>query len=272
MREEAEKRLPMKSLDQKLESCYDLWAFSQIAEAVGQPEDAEYFRKKSEDLFTEVWRGHFMDITPDFHIMKANGLYQGTKWQYRWAMPGYMDKMIEWVGKEKLADELEQFFAEDHYNQGNEPDIHTPFLFNILGRPEMAQKVVRKFLTDDTAVHRYGGNAEYPEPYIGRAFKNSVDGLAFEMDEDDGTMSAWYIFSTMGFYPVVVGSNEYEVISPLFDKVTIKSGNSRFTIKTKGRKSQDDIIKTISVDGKPLERWSITHDMIQSGSTVEIGY
>ena len=92
------------------------------------------------------------------------------------------------------------------------------------------------------------------------------------MDEDDGTMSAWYIFSTMGFYPVVVGSNEYEVISTLFDKVTIKSGNSRFTIKTKGRKSQDDIIKTISVDGKPLKRWSITHDMIRNGSTVEIGY
>lgn len=272
MKSEAEKRLPMKSLDQKLESCYDLWAFSQIAAAMGQKEDAELFMKKSEDLFAEVWKGHFMEITPDFHIMKANGLYQGTKWQYRWAMPGYMDKMIEWVGKEKLADELEQFFAEDHYNQGNEPDIHTPFLFNVLGRPEMAQKVVRKFLTDDTAVHRYGGNAEYPEPYIGRAFKNSVDGLAFEMDEDDGTMSAWYIFSTMGFYPVVVGSNEYELISPLFDKITIKSGDSRFTIKTKHRKSQDDIIKTISVDGKPLERWSITHDMIRNGSTVEIGY
>lgn len=272
MREEAQKRLPMKSLDQKLESCYDLWAFCRIAESVGRQEDAELFRKKSEDLFEQVWREHFMEITPDFHIMKANGLYQGTKWQYRWAMPAYMDKMMAWVGKDKLADQLEQFFAEDHYNQGNEPDIHTPFLFNVLGRPEMAQKIVRKFLTDDSAVHRYGGNAEYPEPYVGRAFRNSVDGLALEMDEDDGTMSAWYVFSSMGFYPLVVGSGEYEVVSPLFDKITIKTGDSCFIIRTRGRKSQDDIIKTISVDGKPLERWSVTHDMIRNGSEVVITY
>ena len=272
MKEEAVERLPMKSLDQKLESCYDLWAFSQIAEVTGHHEDALSFRKQSEDLFAEIWKGHFMEITPDFHVMKANGLYQGTKWQYRWAMPAYMDKMSEWVGKEKLADELEQFFAENHYNQGNEPDIHTPFLFNLVGRPEMTQKIVRKYLTDDSTIHRYGGNAEYPQPYIGRAFKNAVDGLAFEMDEDDGTMSAWYLFSTMGFYPVTVGSNEYEVFSPLFDKIVIKNGKTVFTIKTTGRKSPDDIIKTISVDGKPLERWSITHDMIKSGSTVVIGY
>ena len=92
------------------------------------------------------------------------------------------------------------------------------------------------------------------------------------MDEDDGTMSAWYLFATMGFYPVTVGSNEYEIFSPLFDKIVIKNGKTVFTIKTAGRKSPDDIIKTISVDGKPLERWSITHDMIKSGSTVVIGY
>ena len=272
MKAEAEKRLPMKSLDQKLESCYDLWAFSRIAEAAGHPEDAALYGRRSEELFEEVWKGHFMEVTPDFHIMKSNGLYQGTKWQYRWAMPAYMDKMMKWVGKDRLADQLEQFFAEDHYNQGNEPDIHTPFLFNTLGRPEMAQKTVRKFLTDDSAVHRYGGNAEYPEPYVGRAFRNTPDGLAFEMDEDDGTMSAWYVFSAMGFYPVVVGTNEYEVVSPLFDRITIKSGKACFTIRTKGRMSQEDTIKTISTDGRPLERWSITHDMIRNGSEVVISY
>ncbi len=272
MKSEAETGLPMKYPDQKLESCYDLWAFSNIAEAAGHPEDAATFRRKSEEIFEDVWKDMFMEVTPDFHIMKNNGLYQGTKWQYRWAMPAYMDKMMEWTGKEKLADELERFFAEDHYNQGNEPDIHTPFLFNALGRPEMAQKVVRKYLSDDSAVHRYGGNAEYPEPYVGRAFRNAVDGLAFEMDEDDGTMSAWYVFSAMGFYPVVVGSNEYEMVSPVFDKVTIKSGKARFRIKTKGRKDADDMIKAISVNGRPLDGWSITHDMISSGSTVLIRY
>ncbi len=272
MREEALKRLPMKSLDQKLESCYDLWAFSRIAEATGHHDDAVSFGQKSLDLFAEVWKGHFMEITPDFDVMKANGLYQGTKWQYRWAMPVYIDKMVEWVGKEKLADELERFFADDLYNQGNEPDIHAPYIFNKLGRPELAQMTVRKYLSDDSAVHRYGGNAEYPEPYIGRAFRNTVDGLAFEMDEDDGTMSAWYVFSSMGFYPMVAGTDEYEVVSPLFDKVTIGTGRSCFTIRTKGRRTHEDLIKTISVDGKPLERWSLTHDMIRNGADVIIRY
>ena len=55
--------------------------------------------------------------------MKGNGLYQGTRWQYRWAVPIYADKMIEWVGREQLADELSEFFRLQLFNQGNEPDM-----------------------------------------------------------------------------------------------------------------------------------------------------
>jgi len=93
-----------------------------------------------------------MTITPSFSRMKNNGLYQGTRWQYRWSVPIYADKMIAWVSEEQ---------------------------------PARTDSVVHALLTDDTMVHRYGGNAEYPVPFVGRAFRNLPDGYAPEMDEDD---------------------------------------------------------------------------------------
>ena len=65
-----------------------------------------------------------------------NGLYQGSRWQYRWAAPQYVDRMIEWVGRDSLCAQLSYFFDNNLYNQGNEPDIHVPFLFNRFGAPE----------------------------------------------------------------------------------------------------------------------------------------
>ena len=77
--------------------------------------------------------------------------------------------MIEWAGRDSLCSQLSYFFDNSLYNQGNEPDIHVPFLFNRLGAPERSQAIVRRLLTDDNMIHVYGGNAEYPVPYVGRA-------------------------------------------------------------------------------------------------------
>ena len=72
-------------------------------------------------------------MNPDstYSKMRQNGLYQGTKWQYRWAAPQYVSKMAEWKGEDTLAAELSEFFDRKMFNQGNEPDIHTPFMFNL---------------------------------------------------------------------------------------------------------------------------------------------
>ena len=121
-------------------------------------------------------------------------------------------------------------------------------------------------------IHLYGGNAEYPEPFIGRAFQNKVDGLAPEMDEDDGTMSAWYIFSSMGFYPVIAGEDSYEIFSPLYDRIVIRSGNARITIRTKGRKNSDDAIKGITVDGRPLCGFRLPGNCIRKNCRITIIY
>ena len=137
MKQEME-RLPMRSPDQKMESAYDLWAMAKIAEIIGEKADSEQYRQRSVSHFEETWKKEFMNVTPAFEVMKNNGLYQGTRWQYRWAAPQYIDKMIEWVGQDSLRSQLTYFFDHHLYNQGNEPDIHVPYLFKrlveLLGR------------------------------------------------------------------------------------------------------------------------------------------
>ena len=85
-------------------------------------------------------------------------------------------------------------------------------------------------------------------------------------------MSAWYIFSSMGFYPVVVGEATYEMFSPLYDKIRIKNGESEISIKTKGRKSPDDIIRGIYVNGRPVDGYRISHQELSGRSRIVIAY
>ena len=237
MKQEME-RLPMRSPDQKMESAYDLWAMAKIAEIIGEKADSEQYRQRSVSLFEETWKKEFMNVTPAFEVMKNNGLYQGTRWQYRWAAPQYIDKMIEWVGQDSLRLQLTYFFDHHLYNQGNEPDIHVPYLFNRLGAPEKTQQIVRSLMTEPM-IHKYGGNSEFKTPYLGKAFKNAPEGYSPEMDEDDGTMSAWYVFGAMGFYPLLVGDEYYDLTSPLFDRVLLRLTNGNvLTIQTEGRTDQ----------------------------------
>lgn len=272
MKREAAHDLLYRTPDQRLESSYDLWALAHIAEILGEKEDAAEYMSKADSLFDATWPTEFMTIRDDFTKMRGNGLYQGTRWQYRWAAPHCFDKMIALVGKEKLAEQIDYFFKNDLFNQGNEPDIHTPLLYNVFGNPDGSQRLVRDLLTKEDMIHRYGGNAEYPTPFVGRAFQNKLDGFAPEMDEDDGTMSAWYVFCSMGFYPVVVGENTYEMVSPLYDKIKIRSGGNTITIRTEGRKSANDLIRSIEIDGKPMEGFTLSHDVFLKDTKITIRY
>jgi len=265
--------LLMGTPDQKLESACDLWALSEISTILNEKENAVKYKMLAENLFESTWKKEFMTIDPTYTNMRNNGLYQGSRWQYRWAAPQYLDKMIQWTGgKEQLKTQLTEFFDEHLYNQGNEPDIHVPYIFNRLGSPEKTQTLVRELLSEEI-IHKYGGSGEYPKPYIGRAYKNSPEGYNPEMDEDDGTMGAWYVFSAMGFYPMVVGEPEYELTSPLFDRIVIQleNGNS-FRIKTKNRKKPSDPIKTIKLDGKEYYSFQLKHENVLKGGILEFLY
>ena len=271
MKQEME-RLPMRSPDQKMESAYDLWAMARIAEIIGEKADSEQYRQRSVSLFEETWKKEFMNVTPAFEVMKNNGLYQGTRWQYRWAAPQYIDKMIEWVGQDSLRSQLTYFFDHHLYNQGNEPDIHVPYLFNRLGAPEKTQQIVRSLMTEPM-IHKYGGNSEFKTPYLGKAFKNAPEGYSPEMDEDDGTMSAWYVFGAMGFYPLLVGDEYYDLTSPLFDRVLLRLTNGNvLTIQTEGRKKKDAPIKSIHFNGKKIADYRISHNELIKGGELIYNY
>lgn len=271
MKQEME-RLPMRSPDQKMESAYDLWAMAKIAEIIGEKADSEQYRQRSVSLFEETWKKEFMNATPAFEVMKNNGLYQGTRWQYRWAAPQYIDKMIEWVGQDSLRSQLTYFFDHHLYNQGNEPDIHVPYLFNRLGAPEKTQQIVRSLMTEPM-IHKYGGNSEFKTPYLGKAFKNAPEGYSPEMDEDDGTMSAWYVFGAMGFYPLLVGDEYYDLTSPLFDRVLLRLTNGNvLTIQTEGRKKKDAPIKSIHFNGKKIADYRISHNELIKGGELIYNY
>lgn len=271
MKQEAE-QLPTDSPDRAMEAVYDLWALSQIAEIVGEKADAQRFGQRSEQLFESTWKKEFLTVTPDFVRMKGNGLYQGTRWQYRWAAPQYLDRMIAWAGKDTLLAQLNYFFDHALYNQGNEPDIHVPYLFNRLGAPGKTQEWVRRLVTGET-IHAYGGNAEFPEPYVGKAFKDDPQGYCPEMDEDDGTMSAWYMFGCMGFYPMLVGSDEYELTSPVFDEIRLATAPGVvFTIRARGRRSPDAPIRHILLNGKLLPDYRLRHADLVKGGTLEFEY
>ena len=261
----AKNGLTRNSPDQKMETIYDLWAIGRIAGIIGREDAAEKYLAESEAMFEETWKQDFMTITPEFARMRDNGLYQGTRWQYRWAVPIYADKMTEWVGKEQLADELSEFFRLHLFNQGNEPDIQTPFMFHLFGHPERTDSLVHALLTDDTMIHRYGGNAEYPEPFVGRAFRDRPDGYAPEMDEDDGTMSAWYLFSQMGLYPVRLGTDLYELFTPLFDKVVLHLPGHDVRLI---RKCAPASARAVEVDGVRLHGFTITHGQLTAAREI----
>ena len=258
------RRLSLKSPDQCLEASGDFWALGQLAGELGMKDEAALWTKRGEEIFDSIWPREFQYIDSTYTKMRGNGLYQGTRWQYRWGAPMYLPRMIQLVGKKELAAQLETFFREELYNQGNEPDIHVPFLFGRLGMPQKTGPIVRSLATT-SITHRYGGNDAYPTPFVGCAFVNQPRGYCPEMDEDDGAMSAWYVYASIGMYPLVVGEAVYELFPPLFDKVTLHLGADRQTTVVIRRATSNGTCKRVTWNGKRLPRFQISVNELKKG-------
>ena len=266
------KRLNLKSPDQCLEASGDFWALGQLAAEQGRMADADKWTRRGEEIFDSIWPREFQHIDNTYTKMRGNGLYQGTRWQYRWGAPMYLERMIKLVGKKQLGEQLCRFFSEELYNQGNEPDIHVPFLFGRLGMPQETGGIVRSLATQ-SITHRYGGNDAYPTPFTGCAFVNQPRGYCPEMDEDDGAMSAWYVFASIGMYPLVVGEAVYELFPPLFDRVTLHLGADRqttVTIRKEGQGARDERqVKRVTWNGKTLPDFRIpVRELTKGGELV----
>lgn len=158
--------------------------------------------------------------------------------------------------KEYFVNELNDFFAlsdstrgtwtpGSYYWHGNEPDLHTAYLFNSAGRPDLTQKWVRWIMDN-----------KYGTGYDG------IDG-----DDDAGTLSAWYVFSALGFFPIA-GSDIYQIGTPLFKKATIKIGGNILTIVADNYAPQNKYVHKVWLNGVLLDRFWFKHAEIAQGGTL----
>ena len=131
----------------------------------------------------------------------------------------------------------------------NQPSFHIPYLYAYAGKPEYTQHVVKQLTT--------------------HAFSDGFAG--FPGDEDNGSMSGWYIFANLGFYPVTPGAPEYVLGIPQFDEMTIQVGEDKtFTIMVEGNVPQNSFVQSVELNGKPYEKLSISHEDIIKGGEMKV--
>jgi len=258
------------SPDKKLEISYDYWALSEFARLLNKPEDQIFFHDKAME-YKNTWKKVFLTMDEKSDIMHAKGLYEGTVWQYRWHVQFDIEGLVNLFGsKDNYTNQLEYFFDKHLYNHGNQPDIHVPFMFNYSAKPWLTQKWVNKILTKDMYQY-YGTHHKWDKPYYGRIYKSEPAGYIPEMDDDEGTMSSWFVLSSMGLYPVEVGKPVFQLTSPIFDKVVMHVGNGKtFEIITKNFDDEIFYIKDININGSNINRLVINQKEITNGGKLII--
>jgi predicted alpha-1,2-mannosidase len=263
------------SVSKTLEYSWADFAISQLAKALGNEEDAALFAEHSQ-YYRNTWNsetkyfqprkanGEFTEIKPllltylDRKEKYTDDYTEGSALQWRWAVPFDPQGLISLFGsREYFVTELNDFFENSnpklaeinprpYYWHGNEPDIHAAYLFNEAGRPDLTQKWVRWIL-----------DYKYSTTYEG------LDG-----NDDGGTLSAWYIFSSMGFYPIA-GSNIYQLGTPLFEEAEINMNGKILIIRSKNYTPENFYVSKVWLNGILLNRSWIRHAEIADGGLLE---
>jgi predicted alpha-1,2-mannosidase len=238
-----------------LEYAFDDFALARFAEAIGKDEDSKALMKRSEnwrnvfDSQSGFVRGRYADgkwIEPFDPYAKASFICEGTPFQYTWYVPHNMSGLVEAMGgQSKFTAKLDEFFGKGHYWHGNETDHQAPYLYAITGNPIRTQELTGKIIAEE-----YG---------------NGPGGLSG--NEDAGQMSAWLVFSMMGFYPVCPASNQYVITKPSFDEIKILlPGGRNFLISQVQKDKSGKYVKVISKNGGGHAEWFIDHSDIMKGS------
>jgi putative alpha-1,2-mannosidase len=238
-----------------LEYALDDYALAQYANAIGREEDYKTLLKRSEnwknvfDRESGFVRGRYADgrwIEPFDPYKKAKYICEGTPYHYTWYVPHDVGGLASAMGgSASMLARLDKFFADGHYWHGNEPGHQVPYMFAMAGDPQKTQKWVQSLIRDE-----YG---------------TGPGGLSG--NEDAGQMSAWLVFSMMGFYPVCPATGEYVVSTPIFDEIRIIPGNGNTVVFTCiGRTAGTNYIKSISRNGGALKDAVIPHeDFVKGG-------
>ncbi|GGD05901.1 GH92 family glycosyl hydrolase [Hyunsoonleella pacifica] len=267
LKEEA-KHLPFKSPDNVLESSYDLWALSEISEILGKDVDAEFYRARAFEYKT-TWENKFMNMDENSDVMHGDGLYEGTLWQYRWFVPFDMQGIQTMMGgKDEFENQLDYFFDNELFNIGNQPDIQVPYLYNYTNSPWKTQQLVDKLLNKVTN-NWYGTHEKFETPIVKKIFTATPNGYIKEMDDDAGTMSSWYVWSTMGLYPLFPGSTQLALTVPQFDKITIKTKGKPLEIIINGRTPNTIYIQKVTWNGAEINSSIIDFNLISKGGVLQ---
>ena len=261
------------SVSKTLEYAYDDWTIAQMAKDLGKEEDYKTYTERAQsyknvfDPNTQFMRGRFRNTWfAPFDPYEVNFNYtEANSWQYSFYVPQDISGFTKLLGgKQQLENQLDNLFsAEDktsgshqvditgligQYAHGNEPSHHMAYLYNFVNKPYKTQEKVRQILTE--------------------LYTNLPDGISG--NEDCGQMSAWYIFSSLGFYPVTPGSNQYIIGVPLFEKATINLENGKsFTIQANNQSKENKYIQSVKLNGENYEYSYIKHkDIMKGGSLV----
>ncbi len=262
------------SVSRTLEACTDDYATALLAEKLGKTEEAAFFRRRAlnyRNLFDTAtcfmrprlsdgaWKAPF-DPTRLAHAESVGGDYtEGNAWQYTWHVQHDVEGLMAlFPSCEAFLNRLDGLFTVPasqgtlsdvtgligQYAHGNEPSHHVSYLYALAGKPYRTQELVREII--DTQYH------------------NKPDGLCG--NDDCGQMSAWYLFSVMGFYPVNPIGGEYVLGAPQLPRITLhlENGNT-FTIVAESLSAANKYVQSVTLNGKPLEGCILTHAQIMAG-------
>ncbi|MFT4155239.1 GH92 family glycosyl hydrolase [Parafilimonas sp.] len=257
-----------------LEYAFDDWSLAQAAKKLGRMDVYNEYMKRSEN-FKNVFDSsvHFMrprlsdgSFRKNFDVLTTNGqgFIEGNAWNYSLYVPHQPEQLIAMMGgKKRFIEHLDslftmhlpdEFFAETeditrdgiigNYVHGNEPSHHVAYLYNFAGMPWKTQERVRMILQ--------------------KQYHTGPDGLGG--NDDCGQMSAWYIFTTLGFYPVAPGSGQYSLGSPAIDDAVLHLENGKtFEVQAINQSDNNVYVKKVLLNDKPLDRLYITYNEIMNG-------
>ncbi|WP_372937188.1 GH92 family glycosyl hydrolase [Seonamhaeicola sp.] len=276
--------IPYNLLDESvtitLEYAYDDWCVAQMAKALGKTDDYKFFLKRSKaythlfDAETGFMRGKFEDgkswnepFDPKYSNHREHTDYtEGNAWQHSWFTPHAVEDLAKLHGgNEIFTQRLEQLFTESseitgsnvsadisgligQYAHGNEPSHHIAFMFNHANKPWRTQYWSRYIL--DTQ------------------YNTTPNGLSG--NEDCGQMSAWYVLSSIGLYPMNPASTQYEIGSPIFESSSINLPNGKtFIIKAENVSKENIYIQSATLNNEPFNETNISHETILKGGTLQ---
>ncbi len=264
-----------------LDDDYAAWAVGEWAAILHRSDDARKYHQIAADYRT-LWNpatgffgakdsaGNWLP-PKDPRVVDDQYLYEGTMWQYRWTVPYDLPGLTKLQGGQQAsAESLRKFFENNLFTIANEPDINYPYLFDYLGQPWWTQLYVHRILLEPMK-NIYGSHNFYPTPVIQKAFRATPDGLLPEMDDDGGTMSAWFVLSSVGIYPVTVGQPFYFLATPIFQHAVLHLSNGKnFRIDVQGDPVRDCFIQSATLNGRTLSRAWLRESEIRAGGVLEI--